>query len=101
MRYGSFLTAATAAACITIAAPDLQATGLARGVGALLRVDHGSGLLVHAHFRRATSYYCYPHVYWWFYRPYTQAAEGYTRCMPYFHYPPVQGRPPRANPKLK
>lgn len=32
--------------------------------------------------------YCYPRNYWWFYRPYTTANEGYARCMPYFHYAP-------------
>jgi hypothetical protein len=32
--------------------------------------------------------YCYPRNYWWFYRPYTTADEGYARCMPYFHYLP-------------
>lgn len=41
---------------------------------------------------RTTSFYCYPKNYWWFYRPYTTASEGYQRCMPYFHYPV---RPPR------
>ena len=30
--------------------------------------------------------YCYPRNYWWFYRPYTTAGQGYARCMPYFHY---------------
>ena len=39
-----------------------------------------------AHFRKSQSYYCYPRNYWWFYRPYTTAREGYARCMPYFHY---------------
>jgi hypothetical protein len=34
--------------------------------------------------------YCYPRNYWWFYRPYTTANEGYARCMPYFHYAPRQ-----------
>ena len=38
--------------------------------------------------RRGISYYCYPRNYWWFYRPYTTANDGYARCMPYFHYPP-------------
>jgi hypothetical protein len=39
------------------------------------------------HGRRATSLYCYQRNYWWFYRPYTTAAENFPRCMPYFHYP--------------
>jgi len=42
---------------------------------------------VFGHHRRIESY-CYPRNYWWFYRPYTTANEGYARCMPYFHYPP-------------
>jgi hypothetical protein len=45
-------------------------------------------LIFHGHASRATSMYCYPRNYWWFYRPYTTAAENYPRCMPYFHYPP-------------
>ena len=46
---------------------------------------------------RSTSFYCYPRNYWWFYRPYTTAADGYQRCMPYFHYPqgPRRGGPGR------
>ena len=50
------------------------------------------------HFRRATSYYCYPRNYWWFYRPYTTADQGYQRCMPYFHYsgPAMRGRADRV-----
>lgn len=55
-------------------------------------VDHAFGprpepVFFH-HSPRGISYYCYPRYYWWFYRPYTTAAEGYARCMPYFHYPP-------------
>ena len=42
----------------------------------------------HGHSTRGISYYCYPKNYWWFYRPYTTANDGYARCMPYFHYPP-------------
>src|SRR5688572_24558641 len=42
----------------------------------------------HGHARKGTSFYCYPRNYWWFYRPYTTAADGHARCMPYFHYPP-------------
>jgi len=41
----------------------------------------------HGHSGRGISYYCYPRNYWWFYRPYTTANDGYARCMPYFHYP--------------
>jgi hypothetical protein len=45
-----------------------------------------------AHFSKTQSYYCYPRNYWWFYRPYTTAEDGHARCMPYFHYPPYEGR---------
>jgi hypothetical protein len=53
------------------------------------------------HTRRATESYCYPRNYWWFYRPYTTAAEGDARCMPYFHYLPqaYRGRGGEAPPK--
>jgi hypothetical protein len=44
--------------------------------------------IIFGHFRHTTSAYCYPRNYWWFYRPYTTADEGYARCMPYFHYAP-------------
>jgi hypothetical protein len=45
------------------------------------------------HHHRTYTYYCYPKNYWWFYRPYTTAVEGYARCMPYFHYlEPYGGR---------
>ena len=55
------------------------------------KADAGATLwhpVLHGHARRATSFYCYPRNYWWFYRPYTTAAQGYARCMPYFHYAP-------------
>jgi len=45
-------------------------------------------VVFHGHSTRGISYYCYPRNYWWFYRPYTTANDGYARCMPYFHYPP-------------
>ena len=56
-----------------------------------------------AHFRRKQSYYCYPKNYWWFYRPYTTAQEGYARCMPYFHYldPPYATRGGRSDRYVK
>lgn len=41
------------------------------------------------HRKKARSYYCYPQVYWWFYRPYTTGKDGHPRCMPYFH---IQGQ---------
>ena len=44
-------------------------------------------VVFHGHSTRGISYYCYPRNYWWFYRPYTTANDGYARCMPYFHYP--------------
>src|SRR5262249_7116927 len=46
----------------------------------------------HGHAGRGISYYCYSRNYWWFYRPYTTATDGYARCMPYFHYPPQSYR---------
>ncbi len=49
------------------------------------------------HSRRVESYYCYPRNYWWFYRPYTTTDDGHARCMPYFHYPPNQGRGTSGN----
>jgi hypothetical protein len=33
----------------------------------------------HGHSGRGISYYCYPRNYWWFYRPYTTANDGYAR----------------------
>jgi hypothetical protein len=44
------------------------------------------------HRKRARSYYCYPNVYWWFYRPYTTGRDGHPRCMPYFHIPGGEGQ---------
>jgi hypothetical protein len=70
--------------------------------GGLARVrDDEVRLLVPAHFRRATSYYCYPRNYWWFYRPYTTAEQGYARCMPYFHYPAGPSAPGRSDRAVK
>lgn len=43
------------------------------------------GLRFH-HGKRVTEAYCLKRNYWWFYRPYTTAAEDYPRCEPYFHY---------------
>jgi len=85
----------------------LAAAGLAPGQ--LLQIpglrgdrarDEGR-LLVLAHFRRATSYYCYPRNYWWFYRPYTTAEQDYARCMPYFHYPAGPSAPGRSDRAVK
>ena len=61
------------------------AASAARDAAAAATLEHR---VLHGHARKSTSFYCYPRNYWWFYRPYTTAAEGYARCMPYFHYPP-------------
>jgi len=88
------LAGVAALSLLSICKPDsLPAAGLgpaalARGDGHAVSRD-GARLLVPAHFRRSTSYYCYPRNYWWFYRPYTTADQGYQRCMPYFHYAPA------------
>ena len=49
-----------------------------------------AGVLHHS--KKARSYYCYPRVYWWFYRPYTTGTDGHPRCMPYFHIPGGEAR---------
>lgn len=51
------------------------------------------------HHHRTYTFYCYPRNYWWFYRPYTTAVEGYARCMPYFHHLP--GRGAKSQPYVK
>jgi hypothetical protein len=70
-----------------------SAAGFAASAG-LHENDAGLIPILHGHSARGMSFYCYPRNYWWFYRPYTTAAEGYARCMPYFHYPPesLRGR---------
>jgi hypothetical protein len=77
-----------------LAAAGLTPGGMAQGTLLPGASRDGARLAVAAHFRRATSYYCYPRNYWWFYRPYTTADQGYQRCMPYFHYsgPVMPGR---------
>ena len=70
----------------------LAAEGVDRAFGARLEP-----VFFH-HSPRGISYYCYSRNYWWFYRPYTTAAEGYARCMPYFHYPPQSYRGPGGGP---
>ncbi len=66
-------------------------TGFAYAVPATIGAVDARPLPVQAvvfgHHRKIESY-CYPRNYWWFYRPYTTADEGYARCMPYFHYLP-------------
>jgi hypothetical protein len=82
----------------------LAAAGLSSSVMALGPVAAAATpLLQPVHFRRATSFYCYPRNLWWFYRPYAQAEQGYARCMPYFHYPAptTMGRGPRQDRVLK
>lgn len=85
--------AALALAAMLSPAPSF-AGGLAavfQGANPLAKLEHR---ILHGHAKRGTSYYCYPRNYWWFYRPYTTAAQGHARCMPYFHYPPegLRGR---------
>jgi hypothetical protein len=100
MRSGKLVLAAAATlSLLFLFKPEpLAAAGFTPGSiaqGTLLR--DGARQAVPAHFRRATSYYCYPRNYWWFYRPYTTADQGYQRCMPYFHYsgPAMPGRADR------
>jgi hypothetical protein len=79
-----------AASCLLIgfkldpaSAQGSQALAIAHGFTALGIAPLSEGVV---HRRRAKSFYCYPRNYWWFYRPYTTAPQGYPRCMPYFHY---------------
>jgi len=58
-------------------------------------VSADNSLRLTVHFSKVQSFYCYPKLYWWFYRPYTTAPEGNARCMPYFHYLDQAG-PPRG-----
>ncbi len=55
-------------------------------MGSVAAASTESNVRLAAHFRKVQSFYCYPKNYWWFYRPYTTASQGYARCMPYFHY---------------
>lgn len=82
---------AVATVCLLIAfkpepARAESAAALARAVSAAAIGASQEGPRLVAHFRKSQSYYCYPRNYWWFYRPYTTAQQGYARCMPYFHY---------------
>jgi hypothetical protein len=76
-----------------VAASAMTLAGQAAAFGA---AREGQRLSVH--FRRSQSFYCYPRNYWWFYRPYTTAQQGYARCMPYFHYLDQPGYRRGANP---
>jgi hypothetical protein len=83
--------AVAATLCIAIAVNHEPARAGSVAAHAMMRAGQGLGAaqdapLVSAHFRKAQSFYCYPRNYWWFYRPYTTAEQGYARCMPYFHY---------------
>jgi hypothetical protein len=87
MKGTGFILAAGAFAAAAALTPEASgAAGLAPKLGLA-----GSGRVVEtitfAHRPRAISMYCYPRKYWWFYRPYTTAADGHARCMPYFKYP--------------
>ncbi len=107
MSCGKLVLGVAALSVLLSFAPEpLAAAGLAPGGtalgGGLAAARDDARLLVPAHFRRATSYYCYPRNYWWFYRPYTTADAGYARCMPYFHYPVAPSTPGRAlRPEMK
>jgi hypothetical protein len=79
-------------------ASGLTAMAAARG---MVNGHTPSGVTPVFHSRRAESFYCFPRNYWWFYRPYTTAAEGYARCMPYFHYAPQVRVAPRGPGRLK
>ena len=92
----ALLSAALALSALLVPQPAL-AGGLAGSGAAQAGIEAGGKLehrVLHGHAKRGTSFYCYPRNYWWFYRPYTTAAQGYARCMPYFHYPPegLRGR---------
>ena len=77
-------------------AASAASAGAAPRAGATLKQP-----IFHGHSARGRSMYCYPRNYWWFYRPYTTAAEGYARCMPYFHYPPQAYRGRRGSSGMK
>ena len=81
---------------LIVAKPEPARAGSAEAVAALqadasVRPVLALPVLWH-HSRRVQSYYCYPRNYWWFYRPYTTAADGHPRCMPYFNYLEPSGR---------
>jgi hypothetical protein len=67
----------------------------------LLDVAQGRGWFHHG--KRVQSAYCLRRNYWWFYRPYTTAAEDFPRCEPYFHYlePAYGQRGQRQDPYFK
>ena len=89
-----------ALALSALLAPQPAMAGSLAGLGAAqARIEAGGKLehrILHGRAKRGTSFYCYSRNYWWFYRPYTTAAQGYARCMPYFHYPPEGLRGRRA-----
>ena len=87
---GLGLATIAAISLFAVAKPAHAASAALSAIGGEASFRAGAGPLLEPvmHRHRAQSYYCYPRNYWWFYRPYTTAAEGYARCMPYFHYPP-------------
>jgi hypothetical protein len=86
MKGPSLILAATALAAVVALMPS---SSDAAGLGPKVRLFGVEGAVerVSFHRPRAISMYCYPRKYWWFYRPYTTAADGHARCMPYFKYP--------------
>ncbi len=100
------LMSAAAVAFLTLCgAKPAPAMGLAMsaadaGLAAAARESH-EPVTFHGHASRGTSYYCYSRNYWWFYRPYTTAAEAYPGCMPYFKYPPQAFRGRRGGAGIK
>lgn len=85
---GAFMAVVFAAAGPAMAAMPLiggPSAASSSSPSAVLKVGQDGGLRFH-HGKRVTEAYCLKRNYWWFYRPYTTAAEDYPRCEPYFHY---------------
>ena len=86
MRRSNLILAAGAAAFLTaLPVASSEAAGLHAGL--VVKAVPAFELVRFGHRPKAISMYCYPRKYWWFYRPYTTAAEDRARCMPYFKYP--------------
>jgi hypothetical protein len=100
--------AAFAAGCLLAAVSPEPAQAMApqplmlRGATAPMFLVAQEGSWFH-HGKRVQSAYCLRRNYWWFYRPYTTAAEDFPRCEPYFHYlePPYGRRGARTDPYFK
>ncbi len=87
---------------IAVAMPPLDARAATPAMhGAVATTSPLIVPVFHGHASRGTSAYCYPRNYWWFYRPYTTAADNHPRCMPYFHYPPEAYRGGRGRQGVK